>query len=171
MSNNIESGFDLCVLRQIILDSFPSYPFYGPVMAVSHDPSIYETDADDLDTVLAGKEWRELTTEYLDANQDEYVLMNDSAVVAFLGAWLWRAADNLSGENQVRSSLIFHLMSFGGSRTQHYGLWANGFKSLNQRQRDVISSLLECASIFSSTSKEDIAKALKSVKENPFIAV
>jgi hypothetical protein len=169
MSDNIKPDCNLHALRQIILDSFPSYPLHGLVMAVSHDPSVYEVDADNLDKVLAGKEWRELEAEYLDANPDEYVLMNDSAVAAFLGAWLWRAADDLRGENRVRDSLIFHLASFGGSRVQNYGLWANGFRSLNQQQRNAISSLLEFVITLSDTGKEDALKALSSVKENPFM--
>lgn len=66
-------------LRRIIVESFPSYPFRGPVMAVSNAPSVYEVETDNLDSVPGGKESKELSDDFLDANQDEYVLMNDSA--------------------------------------------------------------------------------------------
>ncbi len=102
-------------------------------MAVAHDPAVYEAEADNLDIALAGKQWRDLTAEFVSANPDEYILMNDLAVVAFLGAWLWRATEDLDGPSELRRSLVFHLASYGGSRTQDYGLWANGFKSLNQQ--------------------------------------
>jgi hypothetical protein len=168
MSSNAKPDCNLLALRRIILDSFPSYAFHGPVMSGSNEPNVYEVDADNLDKVLAGKNWRELTREFLDVHQDEYVLMNDSAVVAFLGAWLWRAADNLGGENHVRDSLIFHLASFGGSRSQNYGLWSRGFSSLDQQQRSAIRLLVECAATtaLSDIGKEDALRALKNVEEN-----
>jgi hypothetical protein len=53
-------------LRQMILESFPAYLYEGPIMANLHDSQEYEFAEDNLDHVLAGKEWIGLQRAYID---------------------------------------------------------------------------------------------------------
>ncbi|HEX3942409.1 MAG TPA: hypothetical protein VHX11_13065 [Acidobacteriaceae bacterium] len=165
----VESGCDTTNLQQMISEEFPAERYHGKVMIESHDSFVYEAETDNLDATLAGKTWKELDSSFVTTNHDEYVLMNGSAVVAFLGAWLWRAAEALDAQNQVRSSLIFQLATYGGFQADGSGLWGRSLKSLNQRQRNVIRLLLECAT---ETAKEGelnlMDRALKSVINNPY---
>lgn len=164
------NNVDRCKTRElqtIIASEFPACAYHGKVMTTTHAPSEYEIETDNLDVVLAGKTWKEIGAEFVAVNRDDYVLMNDSAVVAFLGAWLWSAVENLDGKNQVRSSLIFHLATFGGVGSAGSGLWANNFKSLSQKQRLVIHRILECAAESAEEKERDqISKALKNVEAN-----
>jgi hypothetical protein len=145
-------------IHEMITSEFPAHPFYGTVTEKWHPPSFYESEGDDLTTLLKGKTWRDLYPDYVDVNEDDYVLMNASALPIFFAAWLWRAAEDLGSHNQIRSSLIFHLATFGNE------LWRSAFKSLNQRQREVIRILLE-SSAPSADEKEKslIEKALGSI--------
>jgi hypothetical protein len=146
-------------IQRMIANEFPSHPYEGIVMEEYHPPSVYESEGDDLNTFLKGKTWRDLIPDFVNTNEDEYVLMNGIALVAFLGAWLWRAAEDLGGNNQVRSSLIFHLASYGT------GLWKGAFKSLNQSQRDVIHSLLKSTTKSADQKEKDLID--KVLRRNP----
>ena len=153
----------------MILESFQSYIFHGQVMAAAHLPGEYEIEEDDLGVLLKGKEWRTIDVAYLDANEDDYLLMSAPAVVAFLGAWLWRAVDNWgSRRNQILYFLVSSLRYFGGKPPDKGGLWATQFRLLSQEQRSTILHLLECAADIESSSerKEEILGALKNVRDN-----
>lgn len=160
-----ECGTD--ILQELVLEYFPAIPYYGQVLAISHDSSEYEADSDNLDVVLFGKEWRELVSNYVEANEDDYVLMSSKAVVAFLGAWLWRAAETLEGENEIRSSLIFHLAKYGGVRDK-FGLWAGSFSGLDGEQRKVILALIKCSAKNNMGEEEraNILEAVESIEQN-----
>ena len=163
------AGCETKELQAAISREFPALPYSGPILAVSHDASVYEVDDDNLDTLLRGKSWKDLDSQFVESNHDEYVLMNERALPAFVGAWLWRVAGDTNLSNQVLSSLVFHLATFGGSERQKTGLWARGFQGLNQRQRDVIHLLLKCAAGSASVSQDraQIEQALTSVLMNP----
>lgn len=155
-------------LQEAIANEFPSHPHSGPVLEVSHDPSVYEAEGDNLDILLKGRSWRDLDSSFVESNDDEYVLMNERALPVFIGAWLWRAAEDPHLSNQVLSSLVFHLATFGGQVETGSGLWNGGFKGLSQTQREVISLLLRCAadSATRNQDREQIEKALTSVEIN-----
>jgi len=131
------------MLKQMILDSFPAYPYEGQIMAMLRDPQEYESEADDLDLVLAGKEWTGLQRAYIDANYDDYVLMSPSAVQAFLAAWLYPAIDDLGGSNHIRSGLLFHLNRVGDDLRYESG-WARGLALLTRDQAQAVQALIRC---------------------------
>jgi hypothetical protein len=162
------SGCGKKELQEAIASEFPAHPYSGPILAVSNDPSVYDVDTDNLDFLLKGKSWKELDPQFVESNHDEYVLMNELALPAFLGAWLWNAAEDVNLSNQVLSSLVFHLATYGGSEEQKTGLWGRGFKGLNQKQRDVIHLLLKCAAESGTVSSDRarIEQALMSVEIN-----
>ncbi len=136
-----ERDCDKASLRRRILGAFPAYSYAGQVMAVLHDPSEYESEADNLDVVLAGKKWTELEEAYVDANSDDYVLMAPLAVQAFLPAWLSRAADDLGGAGEVLIGLIFHIKS--ASDPQFDNGWARGLALFTKEQAYALRTLLE----------------------------
>lgn len=156
-------------LQEAISNQFPSHTYSGSVLAVSHDPSVYDAEDDNLDILLKGKSWRSIDPQFVESNHDEYVLMNEQALPAFLAAWLWKAAEDARLSNQVLASLVFHLATYGGSEKQESGLWGRAFKGLNQGQRDVIHLLLTCAAENTSIAgeREQISKALTNVESNP----
>ena len=78
-------------LQEAISNQFPSHTYSGSVLAVSHDPSVYDAEDDNLDILLKGKSWRSIDLQFVESNHDEYVLMNEQALPAFLAAWLWKA--------------------------------------------------------------------------------
>ena len=122
---------------------FHRTPFTGQVMAVLHDPSVYECEADNLDLVLAGKEWQALERAYIDANPDDYVLMAPLAVQAFLPAWLVRAADDLAEANDALSALIFHVNASSVNLLYDSG-WARSLAIFTYQQIDALRELIRC---------------------------
>jgi hypothetical protein len=110
-------------------------------MAMLRDPQEYESKADDLDLVLAGKEWTGLQRAYIDPNYDDYVLMSPSAVQAFLAAWLYRGIDDLGGSNHIRSGLLSHLNRVGDDLRYESG-WARGLALLTRDQAQAVQALI-----------------------------
>ena len=156
-------------LQEAISNQFPSRPYSGPVLAISHAPSVYDAEDDNLDILLKGKSWKNIDPQFVESNHDEYVLMNEQALPAFLAAWLWNAAEDTRLSNQIVASLVFHLATYGGLEKQESGLWGRALKGLNQGQRDVIHRLLKCAAENTSVDqdREQIAKALTNIESNP----
>src|SRR4051794_38061066 len=105
-------GCDTNELQDAIANAFPTYSYNGPVMNHPYDPSDFEDEADNLDVLLHGRNWRQLKPVTFGRNDDdsvsinergsllisgdEYVLMDDRAIPAFLAPWLWKAVENLN---------------------------------------------------------------------------
>ncbi len=155
-------------LQQSINELFPSYRFEGLVTANNQEPAEYEIPADDLNSVLTGKAWQDLTGDYLYDNPDDYVLMNEAATTAFIGAWLMKVAENPTCENPILSSLVHTLAIYGGGEKPDQGIWATSFSGLNPQQRQLILRIVECClnNADAPAAGDELVRALENLRAN-----
>ena len=126
---------------------FPSHPYYGRVMEQSYPAADWESPLDDLDTYLYGKSWKELVPTYRFISDSEFILMNSGAIQALFAAWLWTAAEDPEGSNDLRDFLAgcFSPSHPSGRETELDALlWRRLLFTMSPTQRDIIARVFEC---------------------------
>jgi hypothetical protein len=110
-------GFDadrVMVLRQAIVRSFPIVEHQGKITncdgawlpELSEENAIHDDDMFVYEA-LTGRTWPEIPTRFLHEQPDGFVLLTDEALVAYLGAWLMCALEDMDGENIVREFVVY----------------------------------------------------------------
>jgi len=120
-------------LRKAIRSAFPEEPYKGEIAPHDQDGE-WPEELDDDETLyktLQGQKWTEVPEQLLLKQPDGFVLLTDAAFVAFFAAWLTRALDDMSAENQVREFVVY---SFCDNLRQ--------FRILDEHQRSALHSVL-----------------------------
>jgi hypothetical protein len=90
--------------RQRLVRAFPPRPFYGRVS--THDEC---DEGIALLKELPGKCWDEIRTAFVDSNSGSLPLLDASALVAFLPAWLLRAMETVRDESVLAEFTMYFL--------------------------------------------------------------
>ena len=138
-------------LRRAIRRAFPAIDYEGEI--TRHDgawlPELTEENGmyDDemfLYKAVKGHRWTDVAKDYLINAPDDFCLLSQKSLGAYLGAWLECSLDEIDGENRVREYLIY---SF--SRTGTSGLNSDIervselLSGLSAEQRHVLLELLK----------------------------
>jgi hypothetical protein len=124
--------------RRKLIDAFPPLPFDGLVS--THDEC---DDGIHLRRELAGKRWDELSHEVLFHGSIGLPLLEPSALIAFLPAWLLRSMETSDQDNPVVLEFTLYFLCPGNeddgwnekSIAETAGLFTSG-------QRDAVADLL-----------------------------
>jgi hypothetical protein len=90
--------------RHRLTRAFPSQPFHGLIS--SHDEC---DEGIALRRELHGKRWGEVPAEFVDYNSGSLALLEPSALVAFLPAWLLRSMKALSDKSVLAEFTMYFL--------------------------------------------------------------
>ncbi len=94
-------------LRARIEEVFPAERCHGPITRFDgHHEEEFDEDQL-LYQGLLGRTWKEISGQFIREHPGGLVLLTPEAFVAFLPAWLLFALDDMAGENEVRSFVIY----------------------------------------------------------------
>lgn len=94
-------------LRESIRRSFPEEIYTGTITRYDDSKNPDMDEERDLYTALSGRKWTDVPKELLHAQPDGYELLTDEAFVAFFPAWLMHSLENIDGENEIRSFVVY----------------------------------------------------------------
>jgi len=130
-------------MREMILRAFPSQTYEGTI--TTDDDALDDPDLDDHKYVyeeLKGKQWPDLSHDFLDSSPDGFVLLTEGALRAYLAAWLMRALDESDGGEHVRDYIVYAFSPTDDMVPDLTAFRVGRIRCLTPDQRVVLRSLL-----------------------------
>jgi hypothetical protein len=127
--------------RRKLIQGFPPQPFYGLVS--THDEC---DEGIALREALPGKRWDEVPPQFVDDNSCSLPLLAPRALVAFLPAWLLRAAGTFHSDSLVLEFFVYFLCPGSEDEGWDDESLAGRAGMFSAEQRDLIGGFLTSVS-------------------------
>jgi hypothetical protein len=124
--------------RGRLILAFPPHPFHGLVS--THDEC---DDGIALRTGLPGKRWDEVPGGFVDANSLSLPLLEPRALVAFLPAWLLRAAQTFHPNSPALEFLVYFLCPGSEDEGWNEEHLTENVALFDEAQRQVVADFLQ----------------------------
>jgi len=126
-------------LKRKIADAFKGVP------APAHDRiALHECDeCTELRDAFAGKDWRSMDCEFLEAYCSRLSLLSPEALPYYLPAYLLCALDNFDPDNMVAEFTIYHLSPEERIAQSHAEWWREQLRFLTAEQMAVVGEFMQ----------------------------